>query len=286
MECVLPLRFSGVFQRHDFARARLLVHSLEHFWAASDPLALHIIAHDRDADIIAEMIRSEKLRIQVLPETAVLPCLAALPNVFGWLKQQALKIAAHRIVKGAFYLTLDADVICTKPFDDGSLIVGDRALTDWEPRAMHAAWWTGSADFLQQDCDTGRLGLAVTPAILATGVARALEARLHHLHGDAAYTRLLTAKHRWSEYSLYCLFAEGAGLMQQNHLTAAWMNEHNRSLRGPDNCWLHSQFATWNPARSFGAASPGYFVVCQSSTGIPASRVWQRVAEFLPGSPF
>ena len=44
------------------------------------------------------------------------------------------------------------------------------------------------------------------------------------------------------------------------------------------NVWYADQFEAWDTDRLFNdTEQPGFFTVCQSTTGIPAERIWERV---------
>jgi hypothetical protein len=82
MDAVLPLRLSGGYQ--DLSRARILLHSLEHFWADAVPLRLIVIAPAADVPAIRAGLRPRRLPLAVLREEVLLPGLADLPGVRGF----------------------------------------------------------------------------------------------------------------------------------------------------------------------------------------------------------
>jgi hypothetical protein len=290
MDAVLPLRLSGDYQDQDLDRARILLHSLDHFWDDPAPLRVIVLAPIADVAAIRAALRPRRLQLAVVREEVLLPALPGLAQVRGWFRQMALKLAAHALVPGAFFLTLDADLICTRPISRERLFPEGLALTDWEPRDRHRPWWDGSADALRlRDWPGQRLalpGLSVTPALLSTRILRGLEAALHPAGGAAAWTALLHRQGLWSEYSLYTLFAEDAGLLRACHHGPDWMRAHRRSLRAGENVWFARQMQDWAPARAFAPDAGGFFMVCQSSTRVAPREVWQRVAPFIPGDPF
>jgi hypothetical protein len=290
MDAVLPLRLSGDYQEQDLDRARILIHSLEHFWSDPEPLRVIVLAPAGDVPAIRAALAPGRLPLAVLREDLLLPGMDEVPRLRGWFRQMALKLAAHMLVPGDFYLTLDADLICTQPLSRQHLFVEGRALTDWEPRALHRPWWDGAADALGLPDWPGealaRPGLSVTPELLSTRIIRALEAALHPGGGTPAWMALLRRPGLWSEYSLYTLFAEQAGLLRDHHLDEAWMRRNRLSLRAAHNVWYAAELAEWNPARVFAPGARGFFTVCQSSTRLNPREVWDQVAPFIPGSPF
>lgn len=288
MDAVLPLRLSGDYQEYDLDRARILLHSLEHFWADATPLRLLVIAPANDVPVIRATLRPRRLQLVVIREDLLLPDLDTLPQVRGWFRQMALKLAAHRLVQNDFFLTLDADLICTRSLSRGRLFYDGRALTDWEPRALHQPWWNGSAAALGLPVppEDASLGLSVTPELLSIYILQGLERALHPDGGAEAWMTLLRRPGLWSEYSLYTLFAEQEKLLHRYHLDPASMQSRRQTLRAGENVWFASEMAKWTPARAFASKAYGFFAVCQSSTRVDPRAVWARVAPFIPGSPF
>jgi hypothetical protein len=287
MDAVLPLRLSGDYQEHDLDRARMLLHSLEHFWTGPAPLRLIVIAPEQDVEAIRAALVPRRLRVVVVREALLLPALAELPEVRGWFRQMALKLAAHVLVDGPFFLTLDADLVCVRPLSATLLLPQGRALTDWESRNLHRPWWAGSAAALGLTEAAERLpGMAVTPELLSTEVLRRLQLALCPDGGAAGWMRLLRRPGLWSEYSLYTLFAERHGLLARFHHDHAWMQSGRQALRVRQSLWFAAHLHEWKPTAAFAPGATGFFMVCQSSTRIPPRQIWDQLAPFIPGSPF
>jgi hypothetical protein len=290
MDAVLPLRLSGSYRGQDLDRARILLHSLEHAWADPTPLRIIVIAPEQDVEAIRAALVPRRLRLVVVRETLLLPALPSLPEVEGWYRQMALKLAAHVLVRGPFYLTLDADLVAVQPISPSLLLPEGRALTQWERRDIHAAWWEGSAAALGMAEWRGPAkntpGLSVTPALLSTRIAAALQAALHAPGGAEAWMTLLRRPGLWSEYSLYTLLAEREGLLEAHHHDSAWMRAHPHALRSRENIWFPEQVEAWNPAPAFAPRAAGLFMICQSRTRIPPRHIWEKLAPHIPGSPF
>lgn len=280
MDAILPLRTSGGYSGHDLQRAEILIRSIERFWVGKRPLVLWIIACDASAGQIAASLSSDRIRIEVASETEVLPQLLRHEEAPGWYKQQALKLAAHAIVDSPFYLVLDADLICVQPFSDEKLVVDGKALTDWEPKSIHAEWWRGSATVLKHTDCTETFGLSVTPEVLSTHVCDKLLKHLAQLHA-MDWCDLLLQNRIWTEYTLYCLFATREGYIDRFHHTRHWMEANQKAIRSQQNVWHKADFETWQPKRAFSPGSTGVFMVCQSNTEIHPEKVWRKLQGFL-----
>jgi hypothetical protein len=280
LEAVLPLRTSGGYSGQDLQRARILIRSLDKFWAGECPLLLWIIARDESVKLIESSLCSDRLRIEVVHETEMLPQLLKHEHAPGWYKQQVLKLAAHKLVNSPFYLILDADLICTQPFSGETLIVEDKALTDWELKSVHAEWWEGSATVLRTSVGLEDFGFSVTPEVLSKHVCRKLLRHISYLYRtdwcDALLTRPL-----WTEFTLYCLFATQEGYIERFHHGREWMQRHGKAIRSQHNVWLEEHFKTWRPEQAFSPGATGIFMVCQSNTQIDSGKVSRKLRGLL-----
>ena len=85
---------------------------------------------------------------------------------------------------------------------------------------------------------------------------------------------LLTSYCDWTEYTLYLLAAERAGVLGSHHLWA----DHPKA---PAHLHTHPAFSIWDSAaaspaqleRLFASEDPGLFAVVQSNSGLPPSEV-------------
>lgn len=283
LEAILTLKISGDYQTHDLERARILIDSLDRFWIGREKLRLTIISRDEDVDQISAELSATRIDIVVIKETTLLPCLLSIQNVNGWFKQQALKLAAHRLVVAPFYLVLDADLICAQPFFDETFIVDGKALTDWTSRLAKPTWWQGSARTLQLPEDLDSPGISITPEILSKTICERLEERIVDLYKQDCWTYLL-GNLGWTEYTLYTLFAIDAGIIDTFHHSAHWMAANKKSLRAkPSNldCWMPADFENWTPKIAFQPGQIGFFMVCQSNTLVDPERVRQKLVGLL-----
>ena len=274
MDAVLPLKLRGDWNDHDLTRARILCHSLRRFWAGDAPLRLHVIARDAERGTVAQGLAEfagGRLAIEVVAETALVPAFADVPAAAGWYRQQVIKLAAHRLVAGWAYLTLDADVVCIRRFDGATLLPGGRILTDWEMRSQHADWWEASAALLGVGPALDGMGLKPTPAILSTAICQRLESRIDGIGGWAG----LLARTGWTEYTLYNLFADQHGLTVVFH--ADGMDERCGLLRAHYSFSSREEFERWKPERAMAPDGRGCFIVCNSSARVDPAEIWARL---------
>ena len=120
MDAVLPICAK------DIERAKLLVRSLASH--AQDVRTLWVITPPTDVRVAQERLgrAPAPFRMRVLPETEVVPELRVF-RIRGWEAQQLVKLAMADRVDSDFYLTLDADVICTRPVALDRIIRDGRA---------------------------------------------------------------------------------------------------------------------------------------------------------------
>ena len=282
MEAVLPLKIAGDYQEWDLDRARMLVYSLGHWWRGGEPLKLHIVTQRESVAKVRDSLRADGVQIDLFAEGDLLPYLDDYPQRSGF-KQQLIKIGAHRIVTEPYFLTLDADIICCKPFDETSFLIDGKGIIDWEPR-VHL-WWPNSADWLRTVPNLDAPGMSVTPEYLSKEICAGLEGHLLALNGEEGWFRMLGADKIWSEYSLYNLYAEKQKILSDFHHDAEWSALRAMGLRAQYNVW-DRQYESEDITRNFEKNARGTFMVFQSNTHIPPQNIWGRVGKFFNGSPF
>ncbi|CAM9511053.1 unnamed protein product [Ectocarpus sp. 12 AP-2014] len=106
--------------------------------------------------------------------------------------QMALKLLASSLVQTPFYLTLDADVLCSKDqLTEEDLLPQGKGNYVPEGRNVHSAWWSEAAKTLGVEENPTGEGFGVTPAVLSTrGATLALE-RLRAVHGKEGFLRAI-----------------------------------------------------------------------------------------------
>jgi hypothetical protein len=284
MEAVLPLKISGDWSDHDLTRARILLYSLETFWRGTGRLRLNVIAREQDMDVLAQALVSDVIDIVIVPELEVVPELVQFPNAHGWYKQQVIKLSSYQLIDGAFFLTLDADLVCSKPFDESTFVVQGRLLADWEPRAVHPDWWRDSANVLGIEPIVEGQGIKPTPVVLSTSQCRQLMAFLDERGGGSGKSYLLGSK-GWTEFTLYNSFLDMTDQTSDTYLTAEEMAAERRAVRSWACFSSRREFDNWNPAAAFGVGSPGHFMVCNSSTRIDPQEVWEKLVPCFEQPP-
>jgi hypothetical protein len=289
VEAVIPLKICA--NRGDLNRIQILLASLGYFWEGAKPLTLHVVVPSEEVLAARQALNSDRLIIDVIDETRLLPELKRAANVRGWLKQQAIKLTSHRIVSSPFFLVLDSDVVCIKSISEASLVVAGKSVTDWEAVTHHSDWWTGAAEALKTAPRTAELGFSVTPQVLSREVCAQMELYVETISGGNCWIYLLDlarrghregAYHAWTEYTLYNTFSDMAGLTYEHHHTREWSVQNNRRLKVRENVWRTSQFESWRPAVEFDPSRPGAFMVCQSNAGIALEQFVQKLRPFLP----
>ncbi|CAN0536973.1 unnamed protein product, partial [Laminaria digitata] len=92
------------------------------------------------------------------------------------------------LVKTSFYLTLDADVLCTKEgLSEEDLLPRGKGNFVPEGRHVHPRWWHGAAKTLGVEEDPLGQGFGVTPAVLSTEGAKLAVERLRTVHGRDSF---------------------------------------------------------------------------------------------------
>ncbi|MBU2979302.1 DUF6492 family protein [Alteromonas sp. C1M14] len=297
LSAVLPLRAEGSYNVNDLGRAAILFKTLMAFNATEVLKEILVICPDNEVDIIQAQLQPwEKLAIRVLSEDAVLPELAHHPKVRGWRKQQLIKLGAYKYVQTPYYLTLDADAICLRPLTTSLLLPDNKALIQYEDRALHPKWWKSSARILKMSDKVGdsSVGMSVTPAIMARDISEATTqeiaanlrgkgswvdkmCRLHNPTSPSNWTLYRQRRGRWTEYSLYYLCAQKLGLLDKYHVTA-------NSAAYPQQLLIHDShpFEQWVPQQSFSPNGTGLFCVVNSSMRIDTDTVWEKISPFVP----
>lgn len=259
----------------DAHRAMMLLATAQ---CALESSLLNVVAIVPDAELFA--FQAAWKNVELVPESTLI----AFPeNRPGYAVQMALKLLAATLVATDFYVTLDADVIATRPLCDDAterLLVEGKAVYTHEPKSVHPHWWAGSAKLLGLEPDDLRdAGFGVTPAVLSTAgalvaldcVRRALNARGHQ-HWTDAWLSKWTPDAFWSEYTIYRLALDHRRLFNALHVEPA----------RPYLCqavWFDNQLP-WQPAMAFDDPAC-IFSLVQSTAGVPPSAVARQLYSTL-----
>jgi hypothetical protein len=266
---MLPLKITGSHYGENLERMRLMLDSFERFLDLEAPLRIFAVC------VPAEMTQAraafggyERVSLDYISEEDVVPGIGA-HRAIGWFKQQALKLGFSRIAPSEFYLTLDPDILLCRELRVSDLVREERCYTSWMKKADHADWWAASAAVLGMTPDPDVRGLNVTPNMLSAYVARALGRYLKERFGAAdpwlALLDQTTAE--WTEYTLYSVFAEGTGMLDEYHRSDL---PGGRRLLGRS-VWTAANFENYSLTDIHAAADGAFFTVCASHTMVPAA---------------
>jgi hypothetical protein len=286
LSALLPLKVSGRHYGDNLARLDLLFSSLMHFAPGLVDDLLVVVRAD-EADFIGRHLAQwADLPIGMIVEDEHFPAFRRFTRpwqIRPWQRQQIIKLNAPAFTEAPFVLTLDPDVLVRRPITRQLLMPDGRAILEPEARGVHPGWWRASADLLELDPGFERPGMNVTPALLSTAVLSELQERLEAV-GDRPWMEiLLTSYCDWTEYSLYLLAAERAGLVERHHVWADDpMTPVHLHVDPAVSIWDATRASRANVRRLFTADDPGVFAVVQSGTGLPASEVAAAAADSLP----
>jgi hypothetical protein len=296
IDTVLPLTLG------DYERSTILRRSLDLFFR--DLGTCWVVTPDNQLAALQSRIQHPKYR--VIPESLIVPELRFYNVVRtivgrthrptqGWAVQQLVKLAIAERIQTEFYLTLDADVICTKPVTCAQLVRDGRAICR-QRRADSINEWPQWYDWAERVLGLPRSGInrGVTPALLSTTAVLELQAHLESrvagrlrrfasILPERAYLRNLLVSWRsyllrhlpWTEYSLYDTFVEATGLLGRYHST-----DERTTISG--NCvWYRATWPTWRPELSFTDRGDFFFSVLQSNARLSVDDVWEKVRPYL-----
>ena len=294
MTLVLAVRIND----NELPRALALVASVLKFAEPGAVARLLVVVPDREKELF-ELAANALTRyasgtpafsIDVVGDTAVVPTTAAelatlAPATsarehenrggrsIGYRIQMLAKLGASRLIDTAHYVTLDADVLLTRPLAAEDLLDdGGRALAMRDPANQRPGWFECARTVLQAppECVSTAYG-GVTPAVLETRTARELLDGIENTHRESwerALFRQLDSGCDWTEYALYWTWACKAGVLQARH-------SFTNALYDPrDFQW--NAYKSWDFARVFGGGGGG------SGGGRPVFKVAQGIGGSFP----
>lgn len=148
----------------------------------------------------------------------------------GWYIQQLVKLAVSSRVKTAFYMCLDDDVICIKPFGLDDLVQNGKALCQVETKEDYSRIYKDPFASNEYRTKISRTQAAArllrltrpdhycstcyseTPVLLSTQAVRGLATYLDRLYRRDWRQTLLERLGCWTEYPLYFQYLEGRGM--------------------------------------------------------------------------
>jgi hypothetical protein len=301
MDALLPLTI------RDYERFKILNQSLKKFFR--DIGILWIVVPDQDFETLKTLIDDKYCVILqesiLIPEFKVFPKLTKFTS--GWFKQQLIKLAIAEKIETNFYLTLDADVICTKPIEFTDLVKNGRAVC-YVAGDDHPDWYEWAEKVLNLRAKRHGIGHGVTPAIFCKEAVLKLQQHLTHLYQQKYFpchkkrllklwmlsffstfvpeklplrdyltswrTYLLHCL-PWTEYALYYTFLEATDLFQSYHV------EINTNFHSEDSVWFREDSQNWDVDKVFAKNSNHFFFVFQSNTDVSADIIWEKVNSYL-----
>jgi hypothetical protein len=283
---LLPVKVGGRHYGENLARLNLLFSSMLHFAPGLLDELLVVVRGDEADQVGPYLAHWPELPIRMIVEDDHFLAFRRFSRpwqVRPWQRQQIIKLNAPAMTDASFVLMLDPDVLALKPITRDVITPGGRALLEPEPRAVHARWWRDSADLLDVEADLDRPGVNVTPALLSTALLTELQERLETVGRRPWMDVLLTSYCDWTEYTLYLLAAERAGLVDRYHV---WADDP----AAPAHLHADPALSIWGGADASGADvgclfeadDPGLFAVVQSSSGLSAAEVASAVAARFP----
>jgi len=225
IDAVLPLTV------RDYERSEIVRKSLERFF--KDLGTCWVVTPDREFNIIKSRIAGGKY--QIIPQSTIIPELKFYKRVRripGWYWQQLIKLAIIPKIETTSYVTLDADVICTRELTAADIMRDGRASCTRYRSHIHGEWYLWAERVL----GLPRSGLVhgVTPALLSKEAVLHLQHHLsHRVHPVLRSLGALVAERPllrdvlgswrsyllrnlpWTEYALYNTFLEANGSFQE-----------------------------------------------------------------------
>lgn len=302
IDAVLPLIF------RDLERAEFLFESLTKKF--SGLRKIWIVCPDAQVEQISARLknRSFPFEITIEPELKIVPELVLRPKLSGWFRQQLIKLAMFDKVQSDLYLTLDADIVCTRTLTADQLMGDGKGACYISPECKFENWYARARDVLDLKNQGPSVMHNVTPALLHRGAVADLKSVIEEKISKGKYSRgfkramrqkwllwrlrkdntyapwriFLTAAFPWTEYALYYSFLEATGRFDQYHSRTDYcIYDIEHSLWEAKDTLVPED---WDPSPAFRGEGPPWFIVGQSNTGISAAAIRERLAPLLDAS--
>jgi glycosyltransferase involved in cell wall biosynthesis len=297
IHAVLPLAIQSNKDDNDLIRAVVQGRTLRHFLQRDQLLNVNVVGRSSELQQIADALKPLEtpwLRYKILDEAAVCPELPESP-MGGWHKQQIIKLAAAEWLGAPFWLTLDADVLCTKPLGIDDLLPGGRALLFVDELAVvpiFTSWSWAVREVLGMVAPPATFAMSVTPLIYAAPIMSAVYRTIEIAHGrpwkDVLLDRKVMGglsnryKTGWAENQVYYAVAARSGLLRAYHALSGIDSPQRLHGHG---IWRTGEWPDWDVTRAFDTKQPGFFAVCNSYTGVPPAFVAEKIEPFLAQEP-
>jgi hypothetical protein len=298
IDAVLPLTL------RDAERAELLFDSLTKNF--SGLRRIWVVCPDAHYSQLFERYRTRQqpFELCVVSELRVVPEFNLKTKLSGWFRQQLIKLAIYDRIEGDLYLTLDADVVCTRAVSAEQLVSSGRGACSVLQQDDFRYWYERVEQVLRVRSPRRNGMHNVTPALLHRGAMQELRQALEEKIARHEYSRgirglkqrwflfqsrknpdfaawrvYLAAARPWTEYALYYTFLEARGSFERYHFYAPYcLYDGASSLWSAKNAELPDD---WDPAKAFVGEGPPWFLVVQSNTGIGADVVQRKLRPLL-----
>ena len=296
---------------NDLERAGLMLSSFFKFFDEKQLSELIIVTPSRDVELVKSTIyskfNSQKLRI--LNENIICPEFLSNPDTsntwpksnMGWYRQQLIKLAICKQVKTPFYMTIDSDVIFTKPFSVQSLFIGEQAVLNTQCAddfrelyreevaekeiRIRRERYEEVGGILKIPCPDifFKQWYGETPVLLSKQIVQSLVENIEKTWNQP-WRQVLLEQLPWTEYALYFEYAEHTGLLDQYYCGG----DRDTLLCLTDSLWQPAldyrnprSLVDWNVSRAFDAQSPGIAIVIQSYLGYPVDDIREKINRYI-----
>lgn len=257
-----------------------------------------LICPENECSPIEEILRSltNDKKYKVISEKVLIPTIKNFTNeklgIAGWYIQQAIKLAAHKMVQTKHYIVFDSDVICLRKACYQDFLVNNLPALNIETKddfariynndfvvrecAIKQARYSASNNLLgyQQDVDSLDYFLGETPVILDTESVGGLLARLEFFQ-KRPWWDVLADNTGWTEYGLYFAFLHAEGALQNKHslVSCNYILNFERSIWHADSAYRLPRLYDYEHFFNKSEQDAGFFIVIQS---------WLGVEDWLP----
>lgn len=217
----------------DVERALLLKKSLRKFFDMESLERIYVICPDREVGRISLLFADEKTTVmgedQLFTNGELFLDMEhaqylvqkgnRVLNEGGWVRQQAVKLAAAHMVETEFYIVLDSDNIAIRPMAYHDFVRDGRAVVNFDAdmrrNGQFKEWWRWARDLLGVSLWNATYG--VTPGVMNTNVVQQMLEYIEYRYGQRWTQVLLGGKLPWTEWGLYYTFAEASGMFESTH---------------------------------------------------------------------
>lgn len=220
-------------------RMILLLRSFIRMFDQNDLEKIFIVCPEKDCEelsLLVETITKDK-RYNIIPELDICAEISEMKNnktgkIDGWHAQQLIKLSIAEKISTAFYVTLDSDIFCFRPFSAKDLFTRNKALLNIEKKRDYKRIYTktiakgeyhakknryrNSSEMIDYMRPTMKRHYfhGETPVIMHTksvlDLAHYIEKKF-----EKPWKSILAQSRSWTEYSLYFQFLEKQGILNK-----------------------------------------------------------------------